>query len=124
MPVSVSTRSHAARLFRVRVAEVVFSSEMAAMATTAVMVAMPDCMEMAATVAKALPVPRGSMELMLPNQAAPGPTVATVATEAMAVMAATVVRADRFLVTGALVVSVALAASVATAVTALPVPRE
>ena len=77
--------------------------------------------EMAATVAKALPVPRGSMELMLPNQAAPGPTVAT---EAMAVMAATVVRADRFLVTGALVVSVALAASVATAVTALPVPRE
>ena len=74
------------------------------MVTTAEQVAMPVCMEMAATVAKALSVPQGSMELMLPNQAAPGPTVAT---EAMAAMAATAVRAVRFLAMEALVVSVA-----------------
>jgi hypothetical protein len=108
-------------LFHARVDAADLSSATVAMATTAAPVATLVNTEMAATVVKALPVPRGSMELMLPNQAAPGPTVAT---EAMAVTAATAVRAARFLAMEALAAPVALAASVVTAVTALPVPRE
>jgi len=108
-------------LFHARVDAADLSSAMVAMVTTAAPVAMRVCMEMAATVVKALPVPRGSMELMLPNQAAPGPTVAT---EAMAARAETAARAVPFSATVAPADTADTAVLAVTAAPASPVPRE